>query len=416
MSTAVVSEGEQFSKPSMAGPDSINVTEPKDPREGHQEIREEIDRARARVEDARLQFSRRLALASPAFVLLLCSQAFLVPTLANVTDLPGQQLFADNGIAVYLTNLFAIWAVTAVIASAFYYFVFRPPLTLARRQLIDTRANLRARSRPGRLLYLKDELNRLRGTIAHVFFDHAQRYKIAKEWHTKASEILERWKGGNGVLMDGETHNLADVEDLISSIEELVNREEHECRQQRVWRNMNVVMVLIYTLVLLVLIFNHDKWGLVERARTVLSIPFSVLLWGAVGSVAAILYRLYTISHRVNLQDEVRWLIARPIIGIIMSALAFFAVRAGLVLLDVTDPALLVTDPTLLEPDGNRSTAIPDIYLVVAFLAGFSDRFYLAVVNRLIGQVAYTEPSVPSERRNEHLSPLVASPATSRRE
>lgn len=415
MSTAVVSEGEQFSKLSAAGPGSVNVMEPKDPREGHQEIRDEIDRARERVEDAQLRFSRRLALASPVFALLLCSQAFLVSTFANVIDLPGQQLFDGNGAAAYLADLFAIWAVTAVIASTFYYFVFRPPLTLARRQLSDTRANLRARSRPGRLHYLKDELNRLRGTIAHVFFDNAQRYVKAKEWHTKASEILEGWKGGQGVLIDGETHNLADVEDLVSSIEELVNREERECRQQRAWRNISVVMVLIYTLVLLVLLSNHDRWGLVDRARTVLSIPFSVLLWGGVGSVAAILYKLYTVKDRVNLQDEVRWLIARPIIGVIMSALAFFAVRAGLVLLDVTDPTLLVTDPATLEPDGNRSTAIPDIYLVVAFLAGFSDKFYLAIVNRLIGQVAYREPSALSELHNEQLSPWIAPPSTSLR-
>lgn len=384
-------------------------------KEGRQEIRDKIDRVRAQVEVARQRLSLQLAFAGPLFVATLCAQAFVTPRLARVVNLPGEVLAADRVVLAFLIDLSAVWLVTAAVAVAVYYFVLLPPLQRALRLLSNTRARLRARSDPGRTLYLEDELVRLSGKTAHVFFDDQSRekYEKAKYWHTKALEILEQSKSSGDTAVKGKKRGLADVEDLISSVEELINREEYEQRHQRIWRNTSAVMVLLYSATLLVLLINREPWGLAGLTRSGLGVPFSVLLWGAVGSVAGILYRLYTVEKRVKLQDEVRWLIARPVVGVIMSALAFFAIRAGLVLLDVADPALLVTDPTLLEPDGNSNTAIPDIYLVVAFLAGFSDRFYLAVVNRLVGQVASQESSTAPKRHGEPRGTAAVSPATS---
>jgi len=58
-------------------------------------------------------------------------------------------------------------------------------------------------------------------------------------------------------------------------------------------------------------------------------VPVGVILWGAAGSLAAILYRFYTEQGRIRFATEFRWLIARPIIGIIMGGVVFIALNLG---------------------------------------------------------------------------------------
>jgi hypothetical protein len=110
-------------------------------------------------------------------------------------------------------------------------------------------------------------------------------------------------------------------------------------------------------------------------------VPVGVILWGAAGSLAAILYRFYTEQGRIRFATEFRWLIARPIIGIIMGGVVFIALTSGLV--------LLMSSPSSTD----AASALPhkEAFWIVAFLAGFSDKFYLGVIDLLVARTVKSE-------------------------
>jgi hypothetical protein len=67
----------------------------------------------------------------------------------------------------------------------------------------------------------------------------------------------------------------------------------------------------------------------------ILGIPSCVLLWSVIGSFAAILYRFSNAGDR-DLEDPLRWLFARPLMGIVMGAITFLVIKAGLITMTQT--------------------------------------------------------------------------------
>jgi hypothetical protein len=117
----------------------------------------------------------------------------------------------------------------------------------------------------------------------------------------------------------------------------------------------------------------------------VIGVPYSVAVWAAIGSLAAILYRFYN-QRRGRLYDEIRWLIARPVIGIIMGCFAYLVIVSGLELFGVQTGAGIV-----------ESIARPQVFWLFAFLGGFSDKFYNGLVDLVVikfaGKKDENEPS-----------------------
>jgi hypothetical protein len=108
----------------------------------------------------------------------------------------------------------------------------------------------------------------------------------------------------------------------------------------------------------------------------ILGIPSCVLLWSVIGSFAAILYRFSNSGDRA-LEDPLRWLFARPIMGVIMGAMAFLVLKAGFI--------------TISQAGGNSinpvATSISnEVTWLIAFLAGFSDRFSEGLLKTLAGR------------------------------
>jgi hypothetical protein len=136
---------------------------------------------------------------------------------------------------------------------------------------------------------------------------------------------------------------------------------------------MTVLIVLAYLVVLIAtittLVFTNQFGTRLFGADY--GIPISIVIWGAIGSLAAILYRFYTETERVRFGTEARWLIARPIIGIVMGMIAYLAFVSGLT---------LVTRGQL----PNEAQSSPEFYWLVAFLAGFSDKFYIQIINLFV--------------------------------
>jgi hypothetical protein len=115
-------------------------------------------------------------------------------------------------------------------------------------------------------------------------------------------------------------------------------------------------------------------------------------MWGAAGSLAAILYRFYTEKGRVRFASEVRWLIARPIIGIIMGAVVYIALVSGLVLVGGI-PSTTINQTS----SGSTLVGRIEVYWVLAFLAGFSDKFYIGIIDLLVEKTIKTKENETKE-------------------
>jgi len=109
-----------------------------------------------------------------------------------------------------------------------------------------------------------------------------------------------------------------------------------------------------------------------DAAPPVLGVPWCVLFWSFVGSFAAILYR-FTNAGDQELEDPLRWLFSRPLTGIVMGSITYLVIKAGFLTLGSA-------------PAGGGTLGSNDVMWLVAFLAGFSDRFADSLLQSLVGR------------------------------
>ncbi|HLM98418.1 MAG TPA: hypothetical protein VK335_04010 [Bryobacteraceae bacterium] len=109
-----------------------------------------------------------------------------------------------------------------------------------------------------------------------------------------------------------------------------------------------------------------------NTAPPVLGVPWCVLFWSFVGSFAAILYR-FTNAGDQELEDPLRWLFSRPLTGVVMGSITYLVIEAGFLTLGS-------------DPGGAATLGKNDVMLLVAFLAGFSDRFADSLLQSLVGR------------------------------
>jgi len=109
-----------------------------------------------------------------------------------------------------------------------------------------------------------------------------------------------------------------------------------------------------------------------NTAPPVLGVPWCVLFWSFVGSFAAILYR-FTNAGDQELEDPLRWLFSRPLTGVVMGSITYLVIEAGFLTLGS-------------DPGGAATLGKNDVMLLLAFLAGFSDRFADSLLQSLVGR------------------------------
>src|SRR3990172_8152159 len=99
----------------------------------------------------------------------------------------------------------------------------------------------------------------------------------------------------------------------------------------------------------------------------VLFVPVYILVWGLLGGGVGVLHRLAFHRGDGKLGPELfTWVVAKPIIGMVMGGIVYFLAVSGELFL-------------------NGRTQITNIHFlnVLAFIAGFSDRFSIDVIDRV---------------------------------
>jgi hypothetical protein len=269
-----------------------------------------------------------------------------------------------------------LWTIASLIALPIYYFVIYKGYVSARETFTRIEQVLiaaRLSTPEARRQYFREELFRLSSKAARVFFGDEKRFAEASGWSEKAGNILDGAEGTAGLNV---------VQSCLNSLNELVTREEQEQKDENRWQYAAIAVMVLYFagLALSGLYISHNQ----EEFKTlILGVPRSVIIWGAAGSLAAILYRFYTEQGRIRFAAEFRWLIARPIIGIIMGAVVYLALKSGMILVTAQESA----QATVMAGFEPRMEA----FWIIAFLAGFSDKFYLGVIDLLVARTVRTE-------------------------
>jgi hypothetical protein len=144
-------------------------------------------------------------------------------------------------------------------------------------------------------------------------------------------------------------------------------------------RRLAVIFATAIILLLVVLVIASPKLGLsTETIVPLIKIPFPIIIWSAIGSLGAMLYR-FNNSADAELADPLRWSFTRPLTGILMGIIAYMTFKIG----------LLVLQPGTIP--GRTPGVVPstseELLWLAAFLAGFSDRFADSVLRSLTGRL-----------------------------
>lgn len=217
--------------------------------------------------------------------------------------------------------------------------------------------------------------------ITHLFDKIAE--KIVGDTE-KQAELFERLQEAQQFL--AKNKNVENQKEIIIQqaefeakrvnaiiLRELQIRDEEKALRYLVPGLIIFYIGLIVSIIILGILGREEIWNYTTTIP-IIGIPISVMLWAALGSLAAVLYRFYT-QEFGKITKEIRWLIARPIIGIIMGCLSYLAILSGLIIFGNNTPSLETSENSKLY-----------VFWIVAFLGGFSDRFFESIINLLAGK------------------------------
>lgn len=187
------------------------------------------------------------------------------------------------------------------------------------------------------------------------------------------------------VLLNEQTHTIYDANNRESLDEALDRATENldqvesviEAYEKRKIKQRLLRMLAVYLSVLILCGFVFFLWyarqtGISTNSVVeLLGLPVPVILWSALGSFAAILYR-FSISKGDEISNPMGWLFSRPLTGVVMGSITYLIIKVG----------LMTFAPG--TPTGNLGTV--HLMWLVAFLAGFSDRFSDSLLRSLIGR------------------------------
>ena len=141
-----------------------------------------------------------------------------------------------------------------------------------------------------------------------------------------------------------------------------------ESQKQRAWARTLTLFVPPFVIGLLIVLIRYGPTE--DYVIPIIKVPLPILVWSAIGSFSAILYR-FNKSGDMELQDPLRWLVTLPVTGVVMGIIAFFVLKIGFLSISAEDEI----DYGSLE-----------VLWLIAFISGFSDRFSDTILKTLIGK------------------------------
>jgi hypothetical protein len=125
-----------------------------------------------------------------------------------------------------------------------------------------------------------------------------------------------------------------------------------------------------YLLVLLLLGYGTYKWPTFGLWSGLVNIHLQTAWFGALGGVSIAIYGIYEHVQKQDFDPNFElWYLCKPVIGAIFGWFVFLIYVVGFVSVQGVEPATIQTK---------------EVPFVIAFLAGFSERFTLKMVDKLM--------------------------------
>jgi hypothetical protein len=158
-------------------------------------------------------------------------------------------------------------------------------------------------------------------------------------------------------------------------------------------RSFMFVALLVYLFALTIsLAFRYDILavgvsGKEMNAKLIMGIPLPIMVWSFLGSMTSMLLRAGQLpfSHTA---EALRWLLFRPIVGMVMGVLTYLMVTAGLLVFA-----------------GTSQTQTPELLWIIAFIGSFSDTLSITLLQKIVGTFQ------PVEAKGAHSESSSSQPA-----
>lgn len=213
---------------------------------------------------------------------------------------------------------------------------------------------------------LREKIERYFDIVAETLGDNSQLQEETLKMLQCAKELLHEKPPEAGTLSRAQFD--------VRRVHVAIAKEQQIQRGENRLRWIVPVLVIVYVVAIVTVIAFGGTAS--QSEIPVIGIPLPIIVWSAIGSVSAILFRFYT-HQPGRISDEIRWLVARPIIGIVMGALSYIAILSGLIIFGTATGTNL-----------NADNARPQLLWVVAFLGGFSDKFFETIIDAVVGKLS----------------------------
>ena len=130
------------------------------------------------------------------------------------------------------------------------------------------------------------------------------------------------------------------------------------------------VLEIVYLLTLLAIAYATYKWPCLGLWKGLVSLDTKCIWFGALGGVTIGLYGVYSHVSTRDFDPKYRlWYVAKPFIGGIFGWFAYLVYYIGLV---------------SIQGFNSVNVKTPEAVFIIAFLAGFNERFAVKLVDRLL--------------------------------
>ncbi|WP_144863586.1 hypothetical protein [Hyella patelloides] len=289
-----------------------------------------------------------------------------------------------------LLGFFLPFLLTCIYSS--YYWQSQRYIKEAKVRLKNLRIELLDRNLEtyeGKKRLIVKRFNDSKSFIKHIH-PNPQRLESVQECIDLVQNSIDSCKDKTEEIEKINCLNEADI--YLSEIERLLNLEIKDKRQQKGLKIFNIVLIFIYTIgLILVMVHSYHNPDIQDKDIPFFDTPIWALVSGALGSLAAILYKFYTEKRKAAFGQELRWLLARPAIGIVMSIIAYHFFYAGAIFFGDFSGANSANSPN--SDEINKGAA-----LMFCFIVSFSDRALEAIIEKLIDTTTRQDDSTDEEQ------------------
>lgn len=211
------------------------------------------------------------------------------------------------------------------------------------------------------------KLNALRNRATLCITDDDLQQNV---WRILIEQALAIYDAKNDQALE-ETLEL--VDESLNQVTTIVDTYAARYERLRTIRLAAIVVSVIALALIVIYLFVANNLGITTSTEVVLlGLPVPVILWSAIGSYTAILYR-FSLSSDDKMPNPLAWFFSRPLTGVVMGSITYLVIKVGMM--------------SFAPGTSTASLGAVQLMWLVAFIAGFSDRFSDNLLRSLIGKL-----------------------------